>query len=274
MQEAAPRKIEQDEVFKFEFSICTLVTNMAEYLEMQASFLNSGFTAPTCEYLYIDNSKSNTYEAYAGLNRFLREAQGRYIILCHQDILITHHDINDLRAKMDEVERADPRWAILSNAGGVNLKYTAMNIIQGNGNLLADKHLPIRTITVDENFILVKHAANLALSVDLHGFHMYGTDICLIADVLGYSSYAIDFKLVHKSDGNADKAFYAQKKALIKKYRKAFRSRFLGTTITRFYLSGNRAFNFLGNTLIVLFIARQYYKIFRPKKGYRLKTKD
>lgn len=273
MQQILSRKIEREEIFEYEFSVCTLVTDLSEYEEMKASFFESGFTTDICEFLYIDNSKQNTFEAFAGLNRFLREACGEYIILCHQDVLINHHNISDLKARMAEVENADPNWALLGNAGGVNLKYTAMNVIQGTGNVLEDKHLPIKTVTLDENFIVVKSAANLALSADLQGFHLYGTDICLIADVLGYSSYAIDFKLMHKSDGNADYKFYQLKKDLIRKYRRAFRSRFLGTTITRFYISGVRLFNFFGNIALVLFLARQYIKIFKPKKGYRLKLK-
>ena len=269
-----PRKIIAKETFEFEFSVCTLVTNLNEYAEMRDSFLKAGFNDDLCEYLYIDNSEQNTFEAFAGLNRFLREAKGKYIILCHQDIIISHHQIDDLRRLMAEIELVDPHWALLSNAGGVNLKYTAMNLYQGNGNLLADKHLPIRIITADENFILVKSAANLALSSDLAGFHMYGTDICLIAEILGYSSYAIDFKLTHKSDGKADDKFYKLKRDLIAKYRRAFRSRYVGTTITRFYLSGNIICCFICNTFLVQFFARQYFKIFRPKKLYRLKIKS
>lgn len=268
-----PRKIDAEEFFDFEFSVCTLVTNSIEYAEMRESFIKAGFSVDLCEYLYIDNSGQNTYEAFAGLNRFLREARGKYIILCHQDILLNHHNINDLRDRIAEIDNADPKWALLSNAGGVNLKYTAMNLFQGNGNLLADKHLPIKTITADENFMLVKNSANLALSADLNGFHMYGTDICLIAGILGYTTYAIDFKLMHKSDGNADAKFNKLKKQLISKYRRAFRSRYIGTTITRFYLSGSILCNFIGNTGLVLFFARQYYKLFRPKKGYRLRMK-
>ncbi len=272
MDPMEPRKIQKEEVFEFEFSVCTLVTNIPEYQEMRGSFLTSGFTADICEYIFIDNSMQNTYDAYAGLNRFLREAKGKYIILCHQDILLKQHQIGDLRERIREVENLDSKWAIIANAGGVNLKYTAMHLIQGSGNVLNEEYLPLKTKTVDENFIVVKNEANLALSADLEGFHLYGTDICLIADILGYSAYIVDFKLIHKSDGNADKGFYQLQKKLIIKYNRALRSRFMGTTITRFYISGNKIISFLGNTGFILFVARQYYKFFKPKKGYYSKV--
>lgn len=146
-----------------------------------------------------------------------------------------------------------------------------MHLIQGSGNVLHEEQLPLKTETVDENFILVRNEANLTLSSDLEGFHLYGTDICLIADILGYNCYVIDFKLVHKSDGNADEKFDRLESKLIKKYGRALRSRFIGTTITRFYISGSGLLNILGNSMFVLFVARQYYKFFKPKRGYHTK---
>lgn len=271
MLQIRPTNILKEEVYKFDFSICTLVTDIVEYNEMLDSFFVAGFTEEVCEFLYIDNSEQNTFDAYAGINRFLRKAQGKYIIICHQDIFLKDDKINDLLQRIVEINNIDPKWAVLSNAGGINLKYTAMHLIQGSGNILHEEHLPLKTANVDENFILIKSDANLALSVNLEGFHFYGTDICLIADILGYSAYIIDFKIIHKSDGKADDLFYQLKRTLIKKYSSALRSRFVGTTFTRFYISGNKILSFLGNTGFVLFWARQYYKYFKPQKGYSKK---
>ena len=53
--------------------------------------------------------------------------------------------------------------------------------------------LPAKVHTVDENFIVVRRATNLSLSHDLDGFHLYGTDLCVIADILGGNCYVIDF---------------------------------------------------------------------------------
>jgi hypothetical protein len=269
MRDLRSRKIEQDQEFEFEFSICTLVTDAAEYLEMQDSFVANGFAPDLCEYLYIDNSKQNTFEAYAGLNRFLHEAKGKYIILCHQDILLKSHGIGELRSRIAELDSLDPNWAAIGNAGSVNIKYRSVHIIQTSGKSNHEEYLPIKVQTLDENFIVVKNGANLALPNDLRGFHFYGADICLIADVLGYSCYVVDFKLIHKSEGNDNQEFYQLKRAFIRKYSRAYRARFIGTTITRFYLSGNKLQNALGNTRVVLFLARQFYKLFRKQFYYK-----
>ncbi len=258
---------------KYLFSICTLVTKQEEYAEMLQSFLDKGFTPDISEYLYIDNSEICTFDAYKGLNKFLQIAKGKYIILCHQDILIHDHDKNHLLERITEIECADKNWGILANAGGINFKWIATNLTQGSGNRIKEKRLPLKTRTVDENFMIIKREANLALSNNLTGFHMYGPDLCLIADILGFNSYIIDFNIIHKSDGNANKSFYDSKKAFTKKYNKALRSRFLATTITRLYISGNPFSRLFCNLMPVKFIVRQYYKFFMHKKRYVLKIK-
>lgn len=252
------------------FSICTLVTRKSEYEEMLASYVDKDFTTDICEYLYIDNSEKCTYEAYEGLNIFLQQAKGEYIILCHQDILIHDNDKNDLLNLISEVDLKDPNWGILSNAGGINLKWIATHITQGNGNIIKEDYLPLKVKTVDENFIIVKKSANIALSRDLKGFHFYGTDICIIADILGYSSYVIGFNLTHKSDGKVDESFFKLNQELKKKYKKAFQNRFIATTFSKFYLSGTPLYYYFNNLAPVLFIVRQYYKFVTKKKDYKI----
>lgn len=260
--------------YAFEFSICTLVTRKEEYNEMLQSFIDKGFSTNDCEYLFIDNSAGCTFDAYQGLNIFLQQAKGRYIILCHQDVVVHDQDRTHLAKRIKEIEERDKNWGILANAGGINLKWIGTNLTQGNGNVIKEKFLPLRTKTVDENFIIVKSSANLALSNDLSGFHLYGTDLCIIADILGYTAYIIDFNLTHKSDGNADKSFYSLKKSLIKKYNHALRSRFMCTTITRFYISGNWFTAIIYDTQFIKFFVKQYYKFFKTKKSYHLKKSD
>src|SRR5262249_51154593 len=97
---------------------------------------------------------------------------------------------------------------------------------------------PAKVRSLDENFVIVRRSTNLALSRDLEGFHFYGTDICLIADVLGNNCYVIDFHLRHKGHGVFDNHFFATRKHLIQKYRRAFRSRWITTTCTTIFISG------------------------------------
>lgn len=261
-------RISGEEYFDCEFSICTLVTNMDEYQGMLTSFLNSGFTSDFCEYLYVDNTQGNTFDAFSAINKFIRISRGQYIILCHQDILINIDDCEHLKEQIRQLTRKDSNWAVIGNAGGLNLKLTAFHLNHGDYEVLREPLLPLKAISLDENFLVVRKQANLAVSRDLSGFHMYGTDICLVANLLGYTTYVVDFKLQHNSRGKIDSSFFKLKRDIIKKYRRAFSGRFMGTTITRFYISGNVFGSFLFNTSFLLFWARQLSKLLKKKSQY------
>ena len=63
-----PRRIDRPRRHEILFSICTLVSNRKLYEQMCESFRLGGFSGGDVEYLYIDNTAGNTFDAYAGLN--------------------------------------------------------------------------------------------------------------------------------------------------------------------------------------------------------------
>jgi hypothetical protein len=249
--------------YPYEFSICTLVSRMDQYQKMLASFIHAGFSTDKCEYLYINNSEKNVCDAYEAFNIFLQRARAKYIIICHQDIQLLYDRIENLEERIRELENIDPAWALIGNAGSINLKYRSIQISHGTPpyHLRKGKYFPQKVITLDENFILIKKQANLAVSSDLSGFHFYGTDICLIASILGFSAYVIDFHLYHESRGNMDEEFYSMKKKLINKYRRACRGRYIYTvTKQKFYLSGSHFQNCFFNISLVRRVVKIYLK--------------
>src|SRR5690349_1603575 len=82
---------------RIRYSVCTLVTRPGEYAELVDSFRSGGFKEPECEFLYLDNSRGNSFDAYTGNNVFLHVARGEFIILCHQDV----HLLDDGRPRLD-----------------------------------------------------------------------------------------------------------------------------------------------------------------------------
>jgi hypothetical protein len=97
----------------------------------------------------------------------------------------------------------------------------------------------------------------MTISSDLGGFHLYGTDLCIIAQILGYTCYVIPFMIKHFSKGN---------KVLLKEYEKTFIESYgakinigyIQTTCTQFYLSNSKFKNKFLNTRLVFFIIKQY----------------
>jgi hypothetical protein len=221
------------------YSIATLVNDSAQHAALRASFEAGGFAGPDCEYLPIDNTGPVQTGAYRGLNEMLNAARGAYVILCHQDVRLIADGRAELDARLAELETLDPGWALAGNAGGVAPGRLAIRITDPHGT---DRHvgaLPARVTSLDENFIVVKRSARVGFSRDLDGFHFYGADICLVADILGYSAYVIDFHLRHLSAGAKSAAFSECEAAFRAKWSRALRARWMQTTCSLMKLSGD-----------------------------------
>ena len=224
------------------YSFCTLVNDFARYERMVESFQRLGFDAGDCEFLYIDNTVANQADAFSGYNLLLRKASGRYIILCHQDIAGLDDDRETLDRLLSQLSGQDPHWGLCGNAGvdGQGRRFIRISDPYSS-NQSTGGPFPRHVVSLDENFIIVRNEANLALSRDLSGYHWYGTDLCIVADILGWTAFVIDFHIRHDSKGRMDQNFMDLRHSLRQKYRRAFRPRVHRVLSERdVYLSGQQ----------------------------------
>ena len=244
-----------------DFTICTLVTNHDEYAQMIESFQKAGFSEGNSDFLYIDNSQTNLEDGYSGLNKFLNEATGNYIIICHQDILLSFDTIETLYARIDEMNQRDPNWGILGNAGfaGLSEKYYRISDPWRMDTTIGK--LPAKVKSLDENFLVIKNEANLSLSRDLKGFHMYGADVCTMASLLGWNAYVINFHLYHKSAGNCNESFSQSRNAFMTKYTRALSSLYLRTTCTTMIITNSAWLNWVLNRKMIYSIKKRLENI-------------
>ena len=260
---------ERRDCYGFSYSVCTLVTDLPLYKEMLDSFRKAGFCNADTEFLYIDNSQGNHCDAYRGLNKFINVAQGNYLIYCHQDILLNKDNRKDLDARILELDRIDANWAVLGNAGGAkNWKKPYLRITDPSGDDRKRGDLPQKVYSLDENFLLIKQVSNVAVSRNLSGYHLYGTDLCLVANFLGYSAYVIDFHLTHLSAGRVDARFAECRLALIDKYKKVFQAKFIRAPCTCLYLSGSVVKNTIFNKiyLVIAYVLKKTRKASKAKR--------
>lgn len=252
------------------YSVCTLVTKPDQYREMLDSFRAGGFTPANSEFIYIDNSRNNKCDGYAGTNRFLHSARGEYVILCHQDVRLLADNIEQLNRRVEELDKLDPLWAVFGNAGGRYPGCLAIRITDPKGENTHYGKLPARVVSLDENFMVVRRGANLSVSRDLSGFHFYGTDLCVMAGILGYACYVVDFHLRHlggasraeKSKAQAFQSdYFPSRQRFIEKYRRVSAPRWIQNTGTTLFVSGSRILNFVANRKIILSLARKYYRL-------------
>lgn len=220
------------------YTIGTLVTNVEQYAAMRETFAAGGFNGSNSEFLYLDNRGPGQCGAYRGLNALMNAARGRYVILCHQDVRLIVDGLETLDRCLAELDHHDPNWALAGNAGGLQPGVLAYRISDPHGADRNSGTLPQRVMSLDENFIVVKSSARVGCSADLEGFHFYGPDLCLNADVAGYSSWVINFHLLHLSGGTKSADFYAAEEAFRAKWSHALRPRWMQTTCALLRLSG------------------------------------
>lgn len=219
------------------FSIGTLLTDCGQYDRMLRSFERNGFDAEHAEFLYIDNRQQNSLDAYQGLTLLLARSAGEFVILCHQDVELLEDGREQLEARLAELCKLDPHWAVAGNAGW-GRRGPARRISDPHGANQRVGTLPAPAESLDENLLIVRREAMLGFSRDLAGFHLYGTDICQQAKFRGWSSWVIDFHLAHHSRGRMSRAFYDCLSHFERKYSRLRGSYLIRTTCKQALLGG------------------------------------
>lgn len=251
------------------FSICTLVANQAEYELLLLSAKNAGFTNDNSEFIYIDNTQTNKFDAFDGLNQFLNKAKGKYVILVHQDVEFKFDNSEILKDRIEQMNKLDSKWAILGNAGysdkNINRQFTRITD-PGHTNQ-QDGPFPAKVSCIDENIMIVKNDLNLMISKNIGHFHLYGADLCLQAARQGYSTYVIDFHILHKSGGFPNKSFYDTKERFIMQYNNALKIRFFRTPCTVLFLSNSKILNTIMNSKIMYSFKKRFDNFNNKIKG-------
>lgn len=225
---------------------------------MKESFVRNGFSEDVCEYMIADNTTANNFDAYSAINKFLKKSTGEFIIIVHQDVRCIDN-ISILQTQLSQLENIDSSWAICGNGGGDGYKRYHF-YLNDNGRLRNTGNFPARVTSLDENLLIVKSEANIFVSSDIKDFHFYGTDICIVAEILGYSSYVIKFMVDHLSSGNLNK-MKEQQPQFIKKYGYKLKNRFIQTSCTKFYLSNSETKNKIYNLPFIFFWIKAWNRL-------------
>jgi hypothetical protein len=200
------------------FSFVTLVSSNDKYDLMVSSFRLAGFDDQHCEFHAVDNTNGNILDGYSVLHVLRDDLDGRYIIFAHDDVEATSDTMQDLLEVLNKLEQDDPTWLIAGNAG-IKMQNDGTfdlraHINDPHGEWRVESHAAVDSL--DENFLIIKNG--LRTSLDLSGFHLFATDMCILARISGGSSFVIPFLVRHASGGTESDAFYACLKAFEAKY--------------------------------------------------------
>ena len=168
------------------------------------------------------------------------------MVFCHQDVrLDLGHGYNQLAAQVATLNARPSAWVVAGNAGGDHGRYLLAHLNEPDGQFrLNGLPLPVRSL--DENFLLLRRGRSPFASPDLHGFHLYGTDVCLNVIACGGTAHIIDFLLTHLSGGNAaTPEFAAARERLVRYWSRYFLAGIVRPPCTDFYLTSNRLGDYL-----------------------------
>lgn len=231
-----PRYICDDVPKGPDFSVCSLVQSEERYARLIASFARSGFTEENTQFLAADNRSANRFDGYSWQKAMLAEARGRYVIYCHDDIELMDQGHGALLTALNELSHLDPNWLLAGIAGGRyrpqkhHRPMVTLRISDIYGENRRQGSAPGRVETLDECFILMRRARPVIGSYDLAGFHYYGPDLCLQAELLGGSAYVLDFHLRHHGHGTKGPSFIEARQRFVQKYARIFPGRTLHCT--------------------------------------------
>lgn len=218
------------------FTICTLVRSQDKYDRLLHSFARLGFTGADTQFLAADNRDANRFDGYRWQQALLPRALGRFIVFCHDDIELLEAGRAQLLAALSDLDRAAPDWLLAGVAGGRyrpdkhHRRFLRMRISDPWGEDRQMGSVPGRVETLDECFIVMRRSRPVMPSSDLSGFHFYGPDLCLQAELAGGSAHVIDFHLRHHGGGTKDAAFTACRDRFVRKYATIYPGRFLHCT--------------------------------------------
>jgi hypothetical protein len=216
--------------------IVTFVNDVEAYEQMLRSFSTAGFTGDRATFAQL-TARDHELEPYGMITKLVSGTTEPYFVLCHQDVrLDCGHGFDDLTRAIDNLERQDPLWAVAGNAGGrADLRVVRFLTDPHGGPTLHP--LPMRVHSLDENFLVIKSRTGVQCSVELAGFHFYGSDICLNALAAGRSAYVIPFQLRHLSAGTRDESYDRARERFVSHWSRYFRACYFRTTTEVLFFS-------------------------------------
>ena len=141
--------------------------------------------------------------AAAAYNSALECAGSEIVIFVHQDVFLPAGWKERLLDALDWLTKKDSNWGVLGLYGvAKDGAHRGWVYSAGLSKMLGDSFaVPQVVRTLDEVLLVVRKASGIRFDENLEGFHMYGTDICLEAERLGFQNYVIPCFAIHNSNG-------------------------------------------------------------------------
>jgi GT2 family glycosyltransferase len=181
------------------FSIITVVNNMEQYI----NFLND-LGKQDCDFNFeiitLPNFNGEYNNCAEALNIGIGIAEGEYIMMCHQDLLVPNNWLSDIFIKIRELIINEKNFGVLGMAGSWSNKNDSDGVIYLTGSTRTELFTEVQCL--DELCLIIKAGNHIRFDPKrFPNFHCYGTDLCLSYIEQGFKNFAINCPCTHLSDG-------------------------------------------------------------------------
>lgn len=171
-------------------------------LVLERNLLRSPALAPGHRHeILIKESFSSASMAY---NEAIKEATGDILVFIHQDVYLPQDWLDNVLAAIAQLDRRGIRWGTLGcygvrkqSEGGMGLGQVYSTGWGLQGRPISDPE-PVQTL--DEIVLITRASNGLTFDSSLPSFHLYGTDLCLIAGARGFQNFVIPAFCVHNTN--------------------------------------------------------------------------
>ena len=166
---------------------------------LQNNLLRSGETDLAKEIVI----KRNAPSAAMAYNAAMAECTGDVVVFAHQDVFLPTGWAKKLSHGIERLTERDPQWGVAGVYGVTTYGKGAGYVYSTGLRRFVGRPLsePIQVRSLDEMLLILRRSADLRFDERLPGFHLYGTDICLEAEVQGMRNYALPCFALHNSCG-------------------------------------------------------------------------
>ncbi|MBD5781079.1 hypothetical protein IEN85_16390 [Pelagicoccus sp. NFK12] len=170
-------------------------------------------------------------------NDAIEKSKTDLIIFTHQDIYLPPNWCSELYKSISILDVNSSKWGVLGvwgvSTSGIHTGFMYCNAF---GDKMGQSfESPKEVQTLDEVVLVIRKSSGLRFDNNLHGFHLYGSDLCLTADSMSLKNYVVSAFCVHNSTNYHafPRDFWSSYKYLRKKWIKKTPIHASCTTITK-----------------------------------------
>jgi hypothetical protein len=156
-----------------------------------------------------------TQEGFASASKAYNDgidrSRNEFIVFVHQDIILPKKWLDQIESSLDYLEHEDPNWGVLGCYGETRDQGARGHVYSSGLGIIGEPFgHPVAIQSLDEIVLILRKSSGLRFDDNLPHFHLYGTDICLRAELSGRKSYAIPAFCTHNTNQNfvLPKEFY------------------------------------------------------------------